>query len=68
MLNKSLSEDGNLSKFFGLLKNFNGSEPIKPALRLEIEEYFKFKWSNDHNQALMKKADVDIYEQLPQET
>ena len=38
-----------LGKFIGLLKKLNYQKPIQLNFKLELEEYFKYKWENDKN-------------------
>jgi hypothetical protein len=51
-LNKDLDDGDQLSKFFGLITQFNNDTPIKIELKEQIERYFDYKWKNDKNQAL----------------
>ena len=50
ILNYSMSysagfDDGDLlSKFFGVLQNFNHNQPIDSRMRLCIEKYFDYRW------------------------
>ncbi len=41
-----------LTKFFCVLKRFNGDKEIDLELREKIELHFDFKWKNDRNQAI----------------
>ena len=59
-------EDGdNLSKFFGLIQNFNYGKPINREIVAQIEEFFDYKWAHDKNQAVILDADVQILNELP---
>lgn len=67
-LHKDLDDADNLSKFFGVLQNFNNNKPIDPDMKHNIEEYFKFKWRLDRGQAFVLKQDIDLLMELPEET
>ena len=61
-------DDGdNLSKFFGLIKRFNGNVDIEVNLKREIEQFFDYKWQFDRNQAIDDEQEIKILEQLPEE-
>jgi hypothetical protein len=36
-------------------------------MKERIEEYFDYRWENDHNQAISEPEDVALLEQLPSE-
>ena len=48
-VNSDFDDGDNLSKFFGLIKRFNGSRSISIDLKKEIEAYFDYRWINDKN-------------------
>lgn len=54
-----------LESFFGVLKRFNGNCPIEKSLRMDIENFFEFRWEKDKTQALKTQQDRHIFEQLP---
>jgi hypothetical protein len=51
-----------LSKFFGLIKQFNKGQDIDIKMKERIEEYFDYRWENDHNQAISEPEDVALLE------
>lgn len=66
-LDDDLDDGDNLSKFFGLIKKFNGHVDIKLELKKEIEEFFDYKWSYDRNQGIDEDWERAILYQLPDE-
>lgn len=62
-----MEQDEQLSKFFGVCEKFNNNIPFDAKLRDRIENYFKYKWANDRNQALHLNEDLNIFMQIPQE-
>ena len=55
----------NLIKFFGTLKKFNYNQSIDLKLKTEIEQYFKYRWNNDHNYVCRgENYSLDIFNQL----
>ena len=48
-LNAEWNDGDNLSKFFGLIKQFNKGQDIKFDLKVQIENFFDYRWSNDKN-------------------
>ena len=38
---------------------------LKQSLKIEIEEFFDYKWINDKNQSFEVEEDTKILEQLP---
>lgn len=60
-MNDEMDDGDNLSRFFGLLKNFNAGNDLDIKLRLQIEEYFAHRWNNDLNQAFILDSDLDIF-------
>ena len=62
---ETLDHGDDLSKFFGLIKNFNMGLDLKQSLKIEIEEFFDYKWINDKNQSFEVEEDTKILEQLP---
>jgi hypothetical protein len=45
-LNADLDDGDNLSKFFGTMKHFNDGDDINLSLKMEIENFFQYYWSN----------------------
>ena len=65
MLDASFDDGDNLSKFFGLIENFNYGKRLKREIIVEIEEFFDYKWANDKNQAVVLQEDINILNELP---
>jgi hypothetical protein len=59
-VNSDFDDGDNLSKFFGLIKRFNGSRSISIDLKKEIESYFDYRWINDKNQAISTKEEKEL--------
>ena len=66
-LSATFDDGDNLSKFFGLIKNFNHDRDMEPKLARQIEEYFEYKWEYDRNMAVTTDEDKKMLEQLPYE-
>ena len=64
-MNKEFDEGDMLSKFFGLIKQFNKGQSIKNDMKIRIEEYFDYRWRNDKNQSISTPEDKALVEQLP---
>ena len=43
-LNAELDDGDNLSRFFGMMTNFNNKKPLNFKLIGRIEEFFHYKW------------------------
>ena len=39
-----LDDGDNLSKFFGVIKQFNGEKPLNKDLKKRIEDHFTYRW------------------------
>ena len=50
-LHESFGEEEMLSKFFGLLLQFNRGKIINQKLKLDIESFFEYKWNHCKNLA-----------------
>lgn len=48
-INAGFDDGDNLSKFFGLIKQFNKGQSINIKMQNEIEDYFEYRWNNDKN-------------------
>lgn len=59
-MNRDFDEGESLSKWFGLIKRFNSSRSIPLDLKLKIEEYFDYRWTNDKNQAVSTEEDIKL--------
>jgi len=35
-----------------MFKHFNKGKPINDELKIQIEQFFAYKWANDNNQAI----------------
>lgn len=66
-LNQDLDCDEELTRFFGVIQHFNGNQPFDEGLKQQIEEYQRYKWENDKNQAFSQDQDLAIYSELPEE-
>lgn len=44
-----INDGDNLTRFFGVLEKFNRSEPIILKLKVQIEQYFEYRWQVDKN-------------------
>lgn len=64
-LNAEWNDGDNLSKFFGLIKQFNKGQDIKFDLKVQIENFFDYRWSNDKNQCISEESDKALLNQLP---
>lgn len=64
-MNQEFDDGDNLSKFFGLIKQFNKGQSIKNDMKIRIEEYFDYRWRNDKNQSISTPGDKALVEQLP---
>ena len=67
LINADLDEGYELTRFFGLMKKFNGGKSINYELQLKIEKYFDYKWSNDKLMAINDEDEIAILSQLPLE-
>jgi len=66
-IGRGFDDGDNLSKFFGLIKQFNKGQDIDIKMKERIEDYFDYRWENDHNQAISEPEDYALLEQLPSE-
>lgn len=66
-IGRGFDDGDNLSKFFGLIKQFNKGQDIDIRMKERIEDYFDYRWANDHNQAISEPEDYALLEQLPSE-
>jgi len=64
-LNAELDEGDSLSRFFGMIKNFNNGVDIDKELRDRIESYFEYRWDKDLNQAVNDEEEEKLLQQLP---
>lgn len=64
-LNADLDEGDKLTQFFGVIAKFNDGLPLTEEMKMKMEEYFAYKWSNDRNQAITEEADLEMMDQLP---
>ena len=44
-VDSEFEETDKLYLFFGVIKHFNENEGLKPKIREEIEDYFKYRWA-----------------------
>lgn len=66
-INAEVEHGDNLSKFFGLIKQFNKGRMIDYKMKCKIEDYMEYRWQNDKNLAISTQEDVDLITQLPHE-
>lgn len=59
-LNSEIDETEALSRFMGLLKNFNYGKDLKPHLRAKIENELIYRWNNDRNSAIDDENEKEI--------
>ena len=59
-LEADLDDGDNLSKFFGLIKYFNGNMDLEVGLKKRIEDHFDNKWEFDRNQAIDDEHERNI--------
>jgi hypothetical protein len=64
---KEFDEGDGLRMFLGVLKHFNSNEEMDYDFKLQIEEFFAYRWGNDKNQAFQEDMEQDLLEQLPKE-
>lgn len=54
-LDNDFDEADRLSDFFTLLRRYNYDKEINYSTKLNIENYFKFKWNTDKNNAIVSE-------------
>ena len=64
-IEEGFNDSGNLSRFFGVIKQLNNNRDIEPKLKNSIEDYFNYRWNNDKNLAIQTKEDLSLLAQLP---
>lgn len=64
--NAEFDDGDTLSKFFGVMKHFNGEISLSADFKDRIENHFDYKWNNDRNLAISEPADFALIEQLPE--
>ena len=65
LMNASFDDGDNLSKFFGLIRNYNGNSEMDQNLKIQIEDFFDYKWNMDLNMAVETEEETKLLEQLP---
>ena len=50
-----------------MILHFNKGKPLNDHLKIQIEQYFSYKWANDHNQGLDDDWELQILDELPVE-
>ena len=55
--NADLDDGDALNQFFGVITRMNGNEDLSVDFKTEIEQYFDYRWTNDHNQAFQGNSD-----------
>ena len=66
--NDALDDGDNLHKFFGVLERFNNNKPFDIDLKKKIEQHFNHLWSHNKNAAIQAEKDLEIFEQIPEDT
>ena len=64
-LNASIDEGDELTKFFGLLKQFNYNKDMTPKFKQQVEDFFQYKWNHDCNLSVSTEDDHKLFDQLP---
>ena len=59
-LNSDLEKGDDLTRFFGLLKKFNGGKSINHELISKFEKFFDYKWNNDKLMALDNYNEISL--------
>ena len=52
LISKENEDYNNLSRFFGLLRKYNKNRKLSKEYMTEIEDFFDYYWTNDHNYCL----------------
>lgn len=60
--NAEMDDGDNLTRFFGILKEFNGKKPVEDKLKKQIEAHFDYKWKHDRNVAFETELDISLFE------
>ena len=63
-----IDEGDELTKFFGCIKHYNLGVDIDYAYKLQLEEYFEYRWLENKNSAIDDQEEKDRLDQLPEET
>ena len=66
-MNASFDDGDNLSKFFGLIRNYNGGKDMGVDLKDRIEDFFDYKWNMDLNIIVESEEENKLLEQLPKQ-
>lgn len=61
-----LDDGDTLTKFFGVIKKFNGEKSLNIELKNRIEAHFTYRWQNDKLMAFRDEQDLSIFSQLPE--
>ena len=62
---KEIDDGDNLSRFFGILKYFNGQKYIDINLKEKIEIHFDYRWKTDKLAGFTDEEDKNLIVQLP---
>ena len=57
-INEDLEDGNGLANFIGMLKNFNGGDPISIKLKENLEDYFDYRWNNNKNWSIESESDI----------
>lgn len=66
LLTSELEFGDELTKFFHVIKRFNGGKGIDPDFQDRMEKYFQYKWDNDKNMAIDDPEELQHLYELPQ--
>jgi len=66
-INAEVEDGDKLSRFFGNLKQFNKGRSIDHDMKIRIEDFMDYRWSNNKNNAITSAEDNAIMDQLPLE-
>ena len=58
--NADLDDGDNLSRFFGILRQYNGQKMINIEFQKRITTYFEYRWKNDRIVAFQLQEDLDV--------
>jgi len=67
-INDDLEEGDELSKFFGLLFQFNKNQHLDQDFKDQLESYFSYRWAQNLNWVVDSDEDRHILGQMNQET
>ena len=63
--NIGFEKSNDLSQFLSTLERFNKNIAVPKDLKLNLEDYFNFRWKYNKNNAISTQQDFDLFIQLP---